>query len=45
MAYIDLLNSTYLDLTSYRGNGSLPASGTPSSMTFNVALGCACGVA
>jgi hypothetical protein len=38
MAYIDLLNSTYLDLTSYRGNGSLPASGTPSSMTFNVAL-------
>ncbi len=38
MAYIDLLNSTYLDLTSYRGNGSLPAGGTPTSMTFNVAL-------
>ena len=38
MAYIDLLNSTYLDLTSYRGNGALPAGGTPTSMTFNVAL-------
>ena len=29
MAYIDFLNSTYLDLTSYRGNGSLPTGGTP----------------
>lgn len=39
MAYIDLPNSTYLDLTSYRTNGSLPAGGTPAApITFNVAL-------
>ena len=39
MAYIDFLNSTYLDLTSYRTNGSLPTGGTPATpTTFNVAL-------
>jgi|RhiMetdeSRZDD1v2_1073273.scaffolds.fasta_scaffold00231_15 hypothetical protein len=39
MACVDLPNSKYLDLTSYRGNGSLPDGGRAvSSFTFNVAL-------
>ncbi len=39
MPYVDLPNSTYLDFTSYRGNGLLPDDGTAvSSFTFNVAL-------
>ena len=39
MAYVDLPNSSYLEFTSYRGNGSLPTDGTAvSSFSFNVAL-------
>ncbi len=39
MAFTELANSTYLDLTSYRGNAPLPASTGPNtSFAFNVAL-------
>lgn len=39
ISYTELPSSTYLDLTSYRGNGSLPASDHPAGpFSFNVAL-------
>ena len=39
VAFTELANSTYLDLTSYRGNAPLPASTGPNtSFAFNVAL-------
>ena len=39
MAFVELQNSTYLDLTSYRGNAPLPGSTGPNpSFAFNVAL-------
>lgn len=39
MPHVELPNSTYLDLTSYRTNGSLPVGGTAAApFTFNVAL-------
>ena len=39
VSYTQLQNSTYLDLTSYRGNGTLPSDGHLSSaFSFNVAL-------
>ena len=39
MAFSELQDSTYLDLTSYRGNAPLPASTGPNtSFAFNVAL-------
>ena len=39
MAFTELANSTYLDLTSYRGNAPLPVStGPDTSFAFNVAL-------
>ncbi len=39
MAFTELQNSSYLDLTSYRGNAPLPAStGSNGSFSFNVAL-------
>jgi hypothetical protein len=39
VAFVELQNSTYLDLTSYRGNAPLPGSTGPNpSFAFNVAL-------
>lgn len=39
ISHTELQNSTYLDLTSYRGNGSLPTSDHPARpFSFNVAL-------
>jgi len=39
VSYSEILSSTYLDLTSYRGNGALPTSDRPADpFSFNVAL-------
>src|SRR5262249_44176562 len=39
VSYSEISNSTYLDLTSYRGNAALPTSDRPAdTFSFNVAL-------